>query len=123
MATLVMLLGGLLGLTLRSTIDPVRPAERPAPRWWPIAAGVGGGFLLGGLTGAVLIGVHPDSPLFTAGIGLSAALLTYCVFGSATTSLVRQGMARHTLIPALTHVVSGFGAATAGVALGAVLVS
>jgi CrcB protein len=122
-ATLVMLLGGFLGLALRSTLDPARAAEQPGFRWQPLAVSVIGGFVLGALTGAALLGVHSDSALATAGIGLSAALTTYCLFGSATTSLVRNGVARQTVIPALTLVVSGFGAATVGVALGAVLVS
>jgi CrcB protein len=120
-ATLVMLLGGLLGFFLRARLDPVLPVE--AGRWRPIVVSVAGGFVLGGLTGAALLGFGHDSPLATAGIGLSAALTTFCVFGGATTRVFREGPARHTLVPAFTHVLSGFGAATAGVALGAVLVS
>ena len=118
MATIFMLLGGLFGVFLRARLDAV-----PGERWRPIVVSVAGGFVLGGLTGAALLGFGAESALATAGIGLSAALTTFCVFGGATTALFHDGMARHAVLRAFTHVLSGFGAATAGVALGAVLVS
>ncbi|GAA3567422.1 hypothetical protein GCM10022222_59230 [Amycolatopsis ultiminotia] len=120
MATLVMLLGGLLGFALRTTIDA---RGRTGSRWYPLVVSVAGGFALGALTGAALLGLPRDSPLAAAGIGLSAAVTTFCVFGPATRALVHQGPARRTVLSALGHVVSGFAAATGGVVLGIALVS
>jgi fluoride ion exporter CrcB/FEX len=117
-ATLVMLLGSLLGFALRTTLDPIG-----AGRWRPMVVSVAGGFALGALTGAALLGLPQDSPLATAGIGLSAAVTTFCVFGAATKALFHEVLARTTVLPALTHVVTGFAAATGGVVLGVTLVS
>lgn len=120
MTTLVMLLGGLLGLALRTTLDPVGRGDL---RWCPLIVSIAGGFALGALTGPALLGLPRDSPLATAGIGLSAAVTTFCVFGAATQTLFRERFARSTVLPALTHVVTGFAAATGGVVLGITLVS
>ncbi|MFD2474793.1 hypothetical protein [Amycolatopsis silviterrae] len=120
MATLVMLLGGLLGFALRTTIDA---AGRTGSRWYPALVSVIGGFALGTLAGAALIGLPRDSPLAAAGIGLSAAVTAYCVFSPATRSLTQQGFSRRNAMAALGHALSGFAAATGGVVLGIALVS
>ncbi|MBN9743276.1 hypothetical protein DMP23_19570 [Amycolatopsis sp. A1MSW2902] len=120
MDTLVMLLGGAFGLALRITIDTAGPARS---RWYPVFVSVVGGFALGALAGAALLGLRGDSPLAAAGIGLSAAVTTFCVFGPATRALAWQGPVRAVAVSALGHALSGFVAATAGVVLGVALVS
>lgn len=115
-----MLAGGVLGVFLRNLLDRPRTADAP-PRWRPVVISLLGGLILGALTGAVLIGRHGDGPTAALGLALSGALLTYCVFSSAATDLIKQGVSRHTVVPAVTSALSAFAAATAGVALGATL--
>lgn len=113
MATLVMIFSGLLGFFSRRGLDRARPAAK----WWPYLTGCAGGFALGALTGVALTGLDPHGPLVTAGVGSSAALTTYCVFGRATTALPQVRGTRAVLVAA-AQVGCAFVAATAGVVVG-----
>lgn len=124
MSTIAMLLGGVLGLALRNSVDPFRrPATANPKPWRAVAVSVIGGLLLGVLTGLAFVGIHDDSPYAAAGIITSSAATTYCVFGAATVAIFRDGLARHTIVPAVGHLLSGFAATTAGFVLGAALIS
>lgn len=117
-----MLAGGILGVFLRNLVDGPRTTDTP-PRWRPVVISVVGGLVLGALTGAVLTDRQGDGPAAIAGVALSGLLLTYCVFSSAATKLIKHGFGRETVVPAVTSALTAFAAATAGVALGAALAS
>lgn len=119
-----MLVGGALGVFLRNILEGPRLPDSPRSiRWRTVAIGTVGGFVLGALTGAALMVADGAGPGAALGIALSAALLTYCLFSSAATGLIKQGFSRHTLIPAALNAVTAFVAATAGVTLGVILAS
>lgn len=124
MTTLAMLAGGVLGVLLRNLAEGPQPAE-PRARWRPATIGVIGALILGGLTGATLIAAQGDvqvnGPAAVLSVGLSGLLLTYCLYSSAATELIKQGVSRQTVLPAITSAVSAFIAATAGVVLGITL--
>lgn len=118
--TIAMLAGGILGVYLRNLLDGPRTVDAPS-RWHPVMISVLGGLVLGALTGAALGSLHGDGPAAALDVGLSGALLTYCVFSSAATEVVKQGPSRQTLVPAIISALSAFAAATAGVTLGVTL--
>jgi CrcB protein len=118
--TLAMLAGGILGVLLRNLLEGPRRSE-PLARWRSLAISVIGGLVLGALTGAAVIGVAGDGAAAALGVGLSGALMTYCLFGSAATELIKLGPSRQTLLPAITSALTAFAAATAGVVLGVIL--
>ena len=120
-----MLVGGAFGVLLRTLVDGPSGSSVPdrskSRRWRPLALGMLGAFILGGLTGAALISAG-DSAGAALGVGLSGALLTFCLFGSAATELMRRGPSRQTVLATLTHAGSALAAATVGVALGALVI-
>jgi len=99
--TLAMLAGGILGVLLRNLLEGPRRPE-PLARWRSLAISVIGGLVLGALTGAAVIGVAGDGAAAALGVGLSGALMTYCLFGGAATELIKLGPSRQTLLPAIT---------------------
>jgi hypothetical protein len=62
-----------------------------------------GGFLLGIPTGAAVIGLRDGDAGTSLGVGLSATLMTYCLINGAAVTLLREGVARRTLILAVAH--------------------
>lgn len=120
MSTVAMLVGGVLGVLLRTLVDGPRVPDRsPSSRWWSLAIGVLGAFVLGALTGAV-IGVRAG-PQTAVGVALSGTLLTYCLFSSAATDLAWHGVSRQTVVASVIHGLSALAAATVGVTLGVIL--
>jgi fluoride ion exporter CrcB/FEX len=113
--TLAMLLGGAAGVLLRMLLDRLRPAGDSALRWDALVVTIVGAFLLGSLTGLTLADAHMGGARTEMTIGMSSALFTYCLFSRFAVRLITGNDRSPTLLAAIVHTFSGFGAAIPGV--------
>ncbi|HEX3785299.1 MAG TPA: hypothetical protein VHX38_37080 [Pseudonocardiaceae bacterium] len=120
MGTIALLVGGATGVVLRVLLaaNPANLADA-LPRRRSFAITAVGALIIGVATGVLLANPHSTGPVASIGLGLSALLLTFCLFSDATLLLLRG--ARHMLNPAIAQTVIGFVVATAGVTLGAIV--
>jgi fluoride ion exporter CrcB/FEX len=113
LSTLVMVLGGMLGAAGRLLAErQFPPSLRSA-----IATNVVGSFVLGFLTGAVLIGTK----WVLVGTALSGMLIGYSVFSTQTTGLFERGV--RGFGQAVLTIFAGFAAGAWGVVLAAAVLT
>ncbi|MFC7343922.1 CrcB family protein [Saccharopolyspora griseoalba] len=114
--TLAMLLGGIGGTLLRMLVQRVRPDDDGVLRWDELVVSLAGAFLLGALTGAALAASGPGEETRAGlGIGAGSALFTYCAFSPHAVRLISGTDGRRSVIAAVVHAFSAFGAAIPGV--------
>lgn len=112
-----LIVGGALGVGVRLLLDRGDDGRRDEMSVWAFAVTAVGAIVGGVLTGAASVNAVQSSYAAAAGVGLAAALFTFCVFSGAL--IQRLKGRRQATGPALTHGILGFTAATIGIIIGA----
>ncbi len=126
MITLATLLGGVVGVLLRTLLDWLRPPDESS-RLEPLAWTVAGAFVLGIATGATLPELRAGGVRAAVNIGLSGTLFTYCLISSPSLRLFREAGSPpddprraprgRTVLSVVVHALVGFCVAVPGVLL------
>ena len=111
MIGLASLVGAVLGIYFRNAIDTDQAFRRSA------LIGVRGALMIG----YVFAGTRAPGDPPALGVGLSAALLTFCLFTPAAIRAFRARGDRGTVRPALTLGAIGLAAGSPGAAVGALI--
>ena len=115
MIGLASLVGAVLGIYFRNAMDTDQAFRRSA------LIGVRGALMMGVVVGYVFAGTRTPGDPPALGVGLSAALLTFCLFTPAAIRAFRARGDRGTVRPALTLGAIGLAAGSLGAAVGALI--
>jgi CrcB protein len=107
--------GGAVGAPLRYLTDQAVQARHDSlVPWGTVVVNVVGSFVLGAVTGLVLVTDAPHWVLLLVGTGGCGALTTFSTFGYETVQLLREGAWRYALGYVAVSLVVGLAACTAG---------
>jgi len=112
---LASLVGAVLGIYFRNAMDSYQTFRRSA------LIGVRGAMMTGVVVGYVFAGTRTPGDPPALGVGLSTAMLTYCLFTPAAITAFRTRGDRGTVRPALALGVIGLAAGSLGAAVGAMI--
>ncbi|MEU2250765.1 fluoride efflux transporter CrcB [Streptomyces sp. NPDC019224] len=119
---LLVIAGAAIGAPLRHLTDrAVRSRRHTALPWGTFIVNTAGCLFLGLLTGAAAAGAASSHLHLLLGTGFCGALTTYSTFSYETLRLAEDGARFHAVANVVASVVTGLGAAFAGVTLAGAL--
>lgn len=117
-----LVIAGAVGAPARYLLDGfVQDRTNGAFPWGTFAINVTGSLLLGLITGAALYHAFPSTPKIWLGTGFCGAYTTFSTFTYETVRLLEEGAMADAFANAIASLLTGAGAAAAGLAIAAAL--